>query len=67
MTFNNFGNYQCTIRLSCRTVIGVGHTPGEARRNAFGIIEDRNPDLAGFCAAMKTAPITERAQYERSL
>jgi len=50
----DFGEYQTCIRLSTRSVIGIGHTPAESRRNAFDAIEQRNPDLAGLCAVMKT-------------
>jgi len=63
----SFGNYQCVIRLSGRTIIGIGHTTNEARRNAMDAIEDRNPDLAGFCAVMKTSLATEPAGYDRRL
>ena len=64
----NFGDYHCTIRTQSRSVIGIGHTPTEARRNAFDAIEARNPDLAGFCAVMRTAHIpTERSRSARTL
>ena len=65
MKNSDFGNYQCTLHLTSRTVIGVGHTPFEARKMALDCIESRNPDLAGFCAVMKTAPIqTERVGHD---
>ena len=51
---SEFGEYQTCIRLTGRSVIGIGHTPAESRRNAFDAIEARNPDLTGFCAVMKT-------------
>lgn len=63
---NNFGDYHVTIRTLSHTVIGVGHTPSEARRNAFDALECKNPDLAGFCAVMRTCHIsTERSRSAR--
>ncbi len=65
MNKSDFGNYQCTLRLTSRTVLGIGHTPSEARRNALACISERNPDLEGFCAVMKTMNIkTERVGHD---
>ena len=65
---HSFGEYQTTIRINNRTVIGLGHTPQEARRNAWDAVEERNPDLAGLCAVMRTGPINaERTSAARKL
>jgi hypothetical protein len=65
---HGFGDYQTTLRVNHRrAVIGVGHTPDEARRNALAIIEESNPDLAGFCAVMKAMNLpVERVSSARS-
>lgn len=65
---HGFGDYQAELRVGGRLYIGIGHTPGEARRNVFDAVEARNPDLGGFCAVMRTTPITvERVRYDNSL
>lgn len=70
---HGFGDFQASIRIielggQRRAYIGVGHTPGEARRNMFDAIEERNPHLAGFCAVMRTSNIeVERVTAARTM
>lgn len=70
---HGFGDFQASLRVTmlggvARCYIGIGHTPGEARRNLFDAIEERDETLAGFCAVMRTAPIAvERVRHEHSM
>jgi len=65
---NSFGDFQTSLRINGRCYLGVGHTPAESRRNAFDAIADRNPDLAGFCAVMRTSNVNaERVSATRIL
>lgn len=54
------GGYHSTVRVNGRAVIGVGHTVGEAWRNACDGHAERNPDLDGVMAVLRTMPPREK-------
>lgn len=65
---HGFGDFQCLMKVNGRPYLGIGHTPGEARRNALDAIEERQPILAGFCAYMRSEPIpVERVTAARTM
>ena len=52
----SFGDYQATLRVNGRAAIGIGHTPGEAWRNACDCHSNRNELLQGAMAVMRKMP-----------
>lgn len=53
---HSFGDYQATLRVNGRAAIGIGHTPGEAWRNACDRHSNRNELLQGAMAVMRKMP-----------